>query len=222
MTESDGRTVVALVREELGSPEQWLSFPSNYGYRGSLALCVVDAVYSLRAQYTAVLSVVDRYRQARLAEGGAPDTDGLPELLLAIETHGGEGLFRNNAIAPGTRLRKYDVVEEAARRLLDAGCVAADDARGALADSDAAERLRRAWLSVRGLGPASWHYLVMLVGGDDVKADVWIGRFVSRALRVDVGPTRARDAVLAAAELAGVSSTALDHAIWLAERARRA
>jgi len=51
------------------------------------------------------------------------------------------------------------------------------------ADLDAGRgKYRRAYVAVRGLGTVTWDYLCMLLGVDGVKADVWIVRFVGRAL----------------------------------------
>lgn len=80
-------------------------------------------------------------------------------------------------------------------------------------------KYRRAYVAVRGLGTVTWDYLCMLLGVDGVKADVWVVRFVSRALRDDTGDSSRDPAYcgellrLAAAQLQ-VPATKLDHAVW--------
>ncbi len=53
------------------------------GPRGSLALCIIEAIYSTGSRYTSVTNVVDRYR----AGGGS--ADGAAALLHFIDTAGG-------------------------------------------------------------------------------------------------------------------------------------
>lgn len=67
-----------------------------------------------------------------------------------------------------------------------------------LQDESRAVEVRGLWRGVKGLGPASWNYLVMLAVSDEVKADVWIRRFVGRAAGEAVFADRASAAVLGA------------------------
>ncbi|MCL3862964.1 hypothetical protein [Actinotalea sp. K2] len=220
---TDAELVVEAVKRELGPQDDW---KRPRGYPDSLALCVIDSVFSLRSRYSAVENVVATYREARVAQGGLADTDGAAELLTAIEAAGGaEGasalLFRNRGLAPGTRELKASAVTNGARALLEAGVFTAADLRTELIAS-AAVAPKAAWLSVAGLGPASWAYLGMLTGADGVKGDTWIVRFVSRAVGERSQPQRASRAVEEAARILRVPATLLDHRIWSHERGRRA
>lgn len=76
----DDTDVAALVRAceaRLNPTDEWEPFE---GYRGSLALCVLDAVWSTNVRYPVTKGVIGRYRNERRWEGNA-DEDGLPELL---------------------------------------------------------------------------------------------------------------------------------------------
>lgn len=83
-----------------------------------------------------------------------------------------------------------------------------------------------AWRAVRGQRSGiSWHYLRILAGVQDVKADRMICAFVEQVLGRAVGPAEARELVVAAHEqLRGdhpeVDLRTLDHAIWTHQRAR--
>lgn len=213
--------VEKLVREKLGEVSAW---DEPVGYPDSLALCAIDAVYSLRSHYTAAIHVLDRYRTYRREQGGDPETDGASELLAAIREAGGAasaagGLFENRATAPGTRGRrlKSESLAEAVDQLRDNGVETAADLRSA----DHLEG-RRAW-QVKGLGPVSWDYLLMLSCVQGVKADTMVRRFVSAAVGENglVSKDRAERAVKAAAGRLGSSQRALDHAIWLYQRKTR-
>jgi hypothetical protein len=71
----------------------------------------------------------------------------------------------------------------------------------------------------------SWHYLRILAGVQDVKADRMICAFEEQVLGRAVGPAEARELVIAAhehlrGEHAQVDLRTLDHAIWTRQRAR--
>jgi hypothetical protein len=67
---------------------------------------------------------------------------------------------------------------------------------------------------LRGLGPVTWDYFLMLLGTPGVKADTWIVRFAADALGRHVSSTEAAQLLTAVASHLNESPTALDHAIW--------
>ncbi len=213
---------------KLGSQENW-SWPG--GYPNSLALCAIDSVYSLRARYAGVTNVVARYREHRKNHGSDSKHDGGPELLAAIVSVGGperaaSDLFDNHTKAPGTNVLKSVALAEAVSNLAELKLHTTADLRGRLQEPAKAGRALeqasedytaayRAWTRVRGLGPASWHYLLMLAGIDGVKADTMVTRFVANAIgERKVSPKRASRAVRQAAEELCVRVVELDHTIW--------
>lgn len=217
MSNNDAVAVAEYVRAELGPSDEWVR-PA--GYPDSLALCIVDSVYSLRVKYTSVINVLNNYRQKRREEGADPVHDSASDLLAAIDAAGGpeaaaDTLFSNNHVAPGSKRLKSIVAAEAAQNLVDIGINTADEFRKAVEDSESEAKVEKAWTAVSGLGPASWDYLKLLTGIDATKADVWITRFVALALGEDsVSPARAKEALAGAATELGVSLTTLDHAVW--------
>ncbi|WP_125775955.1 hypothetical protein [Antribacter gilvus] len=217
---NDAAAVARHALATLGAPTGW---KEPAGYPGSLALCAIDSVFSLRANYAGTVKVLDRYRAHRRAEGGDPASDGGRELLGSIAAAGGpaqaaESLFGNRSKAPGTKTRlKSEALAEAVARLADLGVTTTDGLR--LGDLDAGSR---AW-RVRGLGFVSWTYLLMNAGVDGVKADTMVRRFVAQALG-ESGPVsveRAQAAVTGAAAELQATQKALDHAIWLFQRPGR-
>ncbi|MBE9925186.1 hypothetical protein G8C93_04675 [Cellulosimicrobium cellulans] len=219
----DAAAVRDLALDTLGLSATWVE---PKGYRDSLALSAIDAVYSLRAHYSGVVNVLDRYRALRRSEGADPYLDSGPDLLAVIEQAGGPenaaaSIF-NDAKAPGTRpaVLKSVALANAVDALRRVGVTTSSELREATPARLSAART--AWLSVTGVGPVSWDYLEMNVGIQGVKADTWVIRFVTRAVDASKPVTvdRARAAVKGAADLMGVSYKALDHGIWKAESGR--
>jgi hypothetical protein len=217
----NAQAVLDLVEQELGLVETWTE-PS--GYRSSLAMCVIDAVFGLRSTYSAVVNVLDRYRALRRSQGADPYQDSGPDLLAVIDGAGGpqaaaETIFNNN-VAPGTDVLKSVALTRGVEALKGVGVTTAADLRDASPVTLAAART--AWTRTYGLGPVSWDYLLMLAGQDGVKADTMVRRFVTRAVGASqqVSVERARAAVREAAERLGVQQSVLDHRIWRSESGR--
>jgi len=217
----DAVAVRTLALDTLGLPETWVE---PQGYRDSLALSAIDAVFSLRAHYSGVVNILDRYRALRRSEGADPYQDSGRDLIAVIEKAGGPeaaaaSIF-NDAKAPGTKVLKAVALLNGVSALERVGVTTAGDLREGTPSTQSAART--AWVAVHGLGITSWDYLEMNVGLQGVKADTMVRRFVTRAsgARQTVSVDRARAAVKAAADLIGVSHKRLDHAIWRTESGR--
>lgn len=183
--------------EKLGDPTSW-KVPD--GYPKSLALCVLDAVWSLNANYDRhVLPVLGGYRELRRAAGADPGADTASDLLAAIRAVGGPERF---ATEVGNRQRtathsgaplKADAVVQAAEVLVRAGIETPSDLAAAVAGEHA--ELKRSWRQVPGQrsSDVGWRYLLLLAGSDQVKPDRMVRRFVAAALgRADVTIPRQR------------------------------
>ncbi len=198
---------------------------TSYGYPDSLALCALDSVFSLTAHYSSTRRVVERYRTARVAAGADPELDGLGDLVAAIDAAGGAsaaatGIFDNRQHAPGAKRLKAEALYGAAVRLADAGIVTSIDLREAAADPIRLAVVERAWRAERGLGHASWRYLLMLAGVPGVKIDRMISRYVTRALGGNIPKAQIEKVFAEASETLGVEIHELDHAIWRMESGR--
>ena len=80
------RAQLKACHKDLADPDLW---PAPDGYPNSLALCMIDAIYSGASHHSSVVKVVGRYRDYRTSEGGNPDTDGTDELADTIRILGG-------------------------------------------------------------------------------------------------------------------------------------
>lgn len=224
-TSEDGQRLAAYVMAHLAAPDQWPPEPA--GYPGSLALCVIDSVWSLGVHYGSVVNVVSRYRHHRRQQGADPERDNLSNLLAVYDVLGGSegfaGMVGNNqrvSSAPNAVL-KAEAVQHAARSLAAGDVDSCDDLRTLVAGG-AIESTKAAWLAVPGQRSGlSWRYMLMLAKVPGVKADRWICRFVARALGLpEVTSSFAACAVTRAAGILNESTIRLDHAIW--RYARRA
>lgn len=71
---------------------------------------------------------------------------------------------------------------------------------------------------VKGLGIAAYCWLVMRLGVDTVKPDVWVHGFIRRVLGRGVGDVEAVQLITEAAHRVGRSARELDAGIWEHER----
>lgn len=199
--------------------EQLTAYKDGWG--GQLPMALLDAVYSIQAQYSTangkgLLPRLRKFKELYLAAA----TD-LRELVALSEeqiaTVLGHGVISGRT--------KASAVLEVARNLLAL--------QPAVHDADSYDHAnpehRRAYVKVHGLADVTHNYLGMLLGYPDVKADTWIIRAVQRVaneagLVVTVDSKLARAVVVRVHESAklGESVTHLDHAVWLNERARPA
>lgn len=205
-----------VIRNDLGDPSGW---DSPVEFRDSLALCALNSAYSLQGTTTAAVRVLERYRAAR----PSARTDDGPALVLAMDSAGGPASFahsvlRNRSKLPGTsRLRTEGVYEAMSKfSALSVPLRSTGDLRARAADPE----VRATWLSVRGLGPLSWSYLLMNAGvTDEVKPDVKVRRYLSRRSSGgrQVSVEEARQILIETAGKLHVAPRVLDRAIWLHE-----
>lgn len=197
--------------------------PPDYGYRDSLALCLVDSVQSLGVKYKSVRNVVRTYEAYRKAEKGTPETDGTAELLKTFSDLGGAEAWAkeigndNKTSSHAGAPLKAEAIRQAAEMLTANGITDTKRLREA-AENDSLRHIKSQWFRIPGqsVGTA-WGYLLMLAGIPGVKPDRMIVRFVADALelpRKAVKPAFAGEAILAAAEALQMPPTDLDHAVW--------
>ena len=224
--DTDIDKVIKACEERLGSSAEWKPFD---GYPHSLALCILDSIWSIGAHYSITRGVVQRYRSRRRWQGN-PDQDGLPELLALYAEIGGIQAFidevgtRNRVSTQPGAMSKGEAVFLAATSLNQLGVATADQFRDA-DGTTLGEQLRDAWCAIPGQGSGvSWRYLRMLVGLPDVKPDRMVIRFLATALNEDestINAVRAVTLVQAAAAHFDVDQRALDHEIWQYQSGRR-
>jgi hypothetical protein len=202
----------------LGPPSSWEA-AVDYD---SLALAIIDSVWSIGVRYVGVLNVLDRYRRLRREKGADAERDTPAHLVDCIQQVGGPIAFAD-AVANRQRtssrngILKAEAVCRQAANVRDAG--AETPAQLAALDDVRLEELRAAWVAVPGQGSGlSWSYFLMLARMPGVKADRMVRRFVAAALgrpgEQAVSAAQAARLVTAAAEQIGVEDRVLDYAIW--------
>lgn len=210
------RALLHRVDEDLGKSEEWappIEFP------GSLALCALNAAYTLRGNSTAASNVLARYRDLR----ESADTDSGPDLVRAMDDVGGPEVFatdvlQNKSKLPGTSRFRTVSIHEALRRLASLEEPVTTTVH--LRDRADDPVIRIAWTSAKGLGPLSWSYLLMNAGVEaETKPDVMIQRYLARAVghNQPLSVTASRRLLKMAAEELGVTPRRLDRAIWFHE-----
>lgn len=188
------------------------------GWPDQIGMALVDAVYSIQANYLAkdpakgVLNRAQAFRE--VYRDAANDLERLHAL--------GEGPIRTvmgNAKSSG-RYKSVCVVEAAENFLsLDPPVRTAGELDSLDPDN------KRAYTAVKGLGWVTYEYFTMLLGKPGIKADTMICRFVDTALVEEgLGPVDAHTArrLVEAVQVAAYPHIELnhfDHAIWLHQRA---
>jgi hypothetical protein len=203
------------------SPGTWNK--PNSGWSDEVEAAFLDSVLSVQANYgnspmTGVRRMIADYRQLRTSAGiGLVNLDDLRELAkwsspakaadLANQIHNQQKLKGKDRGYPLKTLAVAQAAEVFVRHgIVNAGQIDNDPEQKAM------------WRSVNGLGPVTWHYVLMLIGKPDVKADTMITRFVRNALGQAVDNEAIRQLVIEAAESYSCSATELDYAIWSWQR----
>lgn len=227
---SDDPDLAALARAcdvDLGDPHLWFT-PG--GYPNSLALCIIDSIYSTGARYSSVVNIVGRYRRHRTECGGDADTDGVDELAGTIAELGGADSW-------ATRIGNRRPTSTKAGAPLKAAAIAAltvvlsrhgvrttNDLKILAARPEALKAVERVWRAVPGQRSGiTWTYALMLAQIPGVKADRMVIRYVARAIGVRpevLSSQRAAALVGLVAEATNWNTIHLDHAIWRFESGR--
>lgn len=208
----------------------WPALQAPAGYPDSMALCLIDAIWSMGVKYQGVVNVLNRYRSwLDSSDRGATDRSAR-ELFDDIAHVGGPEAFAKivkNRGRTSTRsgVLKAQAVSDAAQNLVGVGVDNVEELRLRSADPD----VERAYCSTPGQSSGiSWHYLCILAGVEDVKADRMICRFVAAAAGLPtMTSSSAHHAVLDAhtllkTEAPTLTLRALDHGIWSSQRGRAA
>lgn len=200
----------------LGPPERWPKHPG--GWRGQIEAALIDAVLSANARYggeeSGVRAAVRRWKDSQQGRR----LDHLPDLVRWVEANGQDAFMnvlanRQRVPGRGQRPRKTEAVVAVAAELMGAGV-------NGSADIDPRSH-GAAFTRVRGVGPVTWRYFLMLLGTPGIKADRMIVRFAADALGVpqqEMTSKRAEALLHEAATDMGVSPTQLDYAAWSYQR----
>lgn len=223
---SDHTKSIAKALEILGDPAEW-KMPD--GYKNSLALCVMDSIWSIGIKYQTVVRVLDRYLEQR-GFGGIRDAqkcaDGPSEFLewvKSLNTHekaADEVSLRlkngNKTSSAHNAVLKSEAVIRACQILQSMNVESTFDLISSI------DEVKPRWLyEVPGQRSGiSWRYLLMLSGSPGVKPDRMVLRFLER-IGVEASVISAEDFVnliVQKINLPHINATAVDHRIWSVER----
>jgi hypothetical protein len=210
-------------RTIFGDETKWITAD---GYPNSLALSIIDSIYSTGSKYQAVINVVNQYRAYRKAEGGDADRDGTSELIQTFKDAGGSAGWAemvNNRKPAHTKKNaplKAEVIRRAAEVLQhkDLGVTTQDELRAAYADKEIRKKLKDSWLDLASQkSGVTYNYLLILAGFQSVKPDRMVIRFVAEHAGLDgkkLTPMETADLIARVAELYPTQPRRLDHVIW--------
>ncbi|MBP2452648.1 heme peroxidase [Mycolicibacterium lutetiense] len=208
---------------DLGDPQRWFN---PRGYPDSLALCVIDSIYSTGAQYVTVEKIIARYRGYRAAQGADADTDGAVELLQNIADLGGPdpwatqiGNRRPTSTTANAPLKSV-AVEQVVEALVALGVRTSADLRAVAGEDGRREQVKEAWCAVPGQrSGVTWEYALKLTQIPGARAGRVVAAYVARHLGA-VSAECAAEVVREVAAFAGWDAFTLDHAIWRFESGR--
>lgn len=217
------------ITEELGTdPESWYR-PDGYQ---SVALAILDSIYSTGHVYQGVINLIDRYCELRRKEEANPKIDTATDLIEAFERWGGvEGfaLKTKNRWRTSSSLQapyKAYAALEAAKILAAHSIETASDVVDRLTERESREHsdIAKEWLAITGQSSGlTWNYFLMLLGIPGVKADRMVIRFVTETLDrpKDVSSKEASRLVEAVADDLKLNYIQLDHTIWRFQSKRK-
>lgn len=221
--EAEIRTLVSYCEDNLGDPHLW---KTPDGYPESLALCIIDSLYSTGSHYTSVVNVIRRYKEKYPAGG----THGAEDLLRSIMEAGGarkwaEDVVQNRKPAhtrPGVPL-KAEIIEQAAQLMIDLGIHTVPDLRRVVEEKPQDNPVYYGWKKLPSQSSGvTYNYLLLLAGMQSIKPDRMVLRFLADALgkNTQISNDRACRLLTETAKHLGVEPRVLDHIVWRAASGR--
>lgn len=221
VTETEIKTLVEYCETHLGDSNLWTT---PEGYPNSLALCIIDSIYSTGSHYSSVVNVIERYK----ASGGAQD--GAQELARSIQNAGGAREWATSIAnnlkpahtRPGAPL-KAEIIEQAVALMEELGIDTVPDLVAHVKDKPLDNEVLRGWKRLPSQSSGvTYNYLLILAGMPSVKPDRMILRFLADALgeEADLDSPRAVELITETAKTMNVDPRALDHIAWRAASGR--
>ncbi|NHW45915.1 hypothetical protein HAV21_03255 [Paenarthrobacter sp. MSM-2-10-13] len=219
---AEAEQLTGVCRNIFGDESRWITAD---GYPHSLALSIIDSIYSTGSNYQPVINVVNEYRAYRRAQGGDADRDGTVELLATFKEAGGSGGWAelvNNRKPAHTKANaplKAEVIRQAAEVLQnELGYTTREDLHDAYAKDEELTALKEAWLHLPSQrSGVTFNYLLILAGFQSVKPDRMVIRFIEEHAELGgrrLTPTEAAELIKKVAELYPTQPRRLDHVIW--------
>jgi hypothetical protein len=220
---AEAEKLTEVCRGIFGDETRWIAAD---GYPRSLALCIIDSIFSTGSHYTSVINVVNRYRAYRRAAGGDADQDGTMELLNTFKDVGDDAAAwadevvdnRKPAHTQKNAPLKAEVIRQAANKLHKLGYRTRDDLHRASAKDVHLSGLKDAWLHLPSQrSGVTYNYLLILAGFQSVKPDRMVIRFIKEHAELrdrEITTSEATALVKHVAELYPTEPRRLDHVIW--------
>ena len=198
------------------------SEPLTVRYPGSLALCILDAIFATGSHPKAVDNVVDRY----IARHGRDD--GAKSLRYSIAAAGGADNWARTEIfnlKPASThsgaVLKAEVVDRATRLMADHGIDTVDDLLTAVGDAPSigrgASEVACTWRDLPSQkSGTSWRNLLMLAESTHFEIDSGVTNYLAEvALPVsEVDCEYVLETITAAADLLGVDDRVVKRIVW--------
>lgn len=219
---AEAATLTEKCRSLFGDESGWIT--AN-GYPHSLALSIIDSIFSTGSHYQSVTNVVSEYLAYRLGQGGDADQDGTNELLATFEDVGGSAGWAdlvNNHKPANTRpnaLLKAEVVKRAAEALQNKLLITTrDDLHSAYSLDPSLAELKKEWMCLPSQSSGiTFNYFLILCGFQSVKPDRMVVRFVAEHAGLEAGgitPMQTAELIRQVAENYPTQPRRLDHVIW--------
>ena len=219
------------IRELAWSCEEFLDDrgePRSISYPGSLALCILDALYSTGSHPTTVDNVTDRYIERH------GESDGAKSLRYSIAEAGGPEVWAREVICnvkpanvqPGAMLRA-EVVDRATRVMADHGIDTVEQLLAAVGEEPCigphANVVAKAWRALPSQKSGfSWRNLLMIAGSPHFDIDYRVKGYFNQI--VGWYPIATDEYVLeligAAADFLGVEEHEIRRIVWQISRRR--
>lgn len=211
------QTLIDYCEKQLGDPILWRT-PA--GYPHSLAMCLIDALYSPGSHYKSVVGVMLRYR-VRHPYGGQ---HGPENLLQSITAANGprlwaEAVLRNVDPAQtrsGVQLKR-ELIQQGARLMIDLGLGTVADLRRVVEENPGDNPVRTGWLGLKSQSAEiTYDYLLILAGLPAPTPDWMVLRFLAEPLGQDNGLSlpAAHDLLKGTADHLEIDPGCLRHIIW--------
>lgn len=213
---------VSFCRSNLNLDDSLYAEPYN-----SLAVCIIDCFYSLRAKYFAVtVPVVERYAKVFMNNDKFESNVNCKDLIEHVDSVGGYENFAKTILNNRQKISKKfksEICYEVAQKLLQIKINTIDDFK----NYKDIKLLEKVLYSIKGVGAAGVNYLFMLAGDPNrCKPDVHIHHCIKDACGIDVSDLECQhlftDAIaLLNIDYPNLTVRRLDGIIWEKYQARK-
>lgn len=221
VTQHEIDTLVDYCNTNLGDPDLWRT---PEGYPNSLALCIIDSLYSTGSHYSSVVNVINKY----IAAHG--NGDGAEALLASITAAGGARAWATEVVdnlkpahtKAGASL-KAEIIQQAAELMKSLDIDTVEDLVAQVEDEPLNNPVQKGWKRLPSQSSGvTYNYLLILAGLPSVKPDRMILRFLATALGegTELSTRKAVELITKTAEAMDVSPRTLDHIAWRAASGR--